>query len=131
MFHTMINLAYIIPNIYVFMRIWQLFINIGYRKYYTLIYLLVASIYPVSNLFSESNTGFLANVLSGIGDYILPFYLYLFLSVLVFDIFLLINVLFKFVKVEKLKSTQFKIAGLTSILFLSAAVVVAGVINFN
>ena len=131
MFHTMINLAYIIPNIYVFMRIWQLFINIGYRKYYTLIYLLLALIYPVSNLFSESNMGFLANVLSGIGDYILPFYLYLFLSVMVFDIFLLINLLFKFVKIEYFRSTRFKIISLTLILFLSVAVVIAGVINFN
>ena len=131
MFHTMINLAYFIPNIYVFMRIWQLFINKGYRKYYTIIYLLLALIYPVSNLFSENSKGFLATAFIGMGNYILPFYLYLFLSVLAFDIFLLLNMLFKFIKVEKLKSTRFKIAGLTSILLLSVVVVVAGVINFN
>lgn len=127
----MIGLAYIIPNIYVFIRLWTLFINKGYRKYYTLIYLLLALVYPLSNLFSENSTGFLSAFFVSIGNYILPFYLYLFLLVLVFDILLLLNMLFKFVKVERLKSTRFKIAGLTSILLLSVAVVIAGVINFN
>jgi predicted MPP superfamily phosphohydrolase len=131
MFHSMITLAYIIPNIYVFLRIWTLFINKGYRKYYALIYLLLAVIYPLSNLFSENGTGFLSTVFVTIGNYILPFYLYLFLSVLVLDILLLLNMLLKFVKVEKMKSTRFKVAGLTTILFLSVSVVVAGVINFN
>lgn len=126
----MITLAYIIPNIYIFLRIWQ-FINKGYKLYYTLIYILLASIYPVSNLFSEGDTGFPAGILTMIGDYLLPFYLYLFLFVLVFDVFLLINSLFKIIPAEKIKSTQFKITGLSVILFFSVVVVVAGVINFN
>jgi predicted MPP superfamily phosphohydrolase len=66
-----------------------------------------------------------------IADYLLPFYLYLFLFVLLFDIFLLINYLFKIIPFEKFKSTWFKITCLSSILFLSVSVVVAGVINFN
>jgi predicted MPP superfamily phosphohydrolase len=66
-----------------------------------------------------------------IGNYLLPFYLYLFLSVLVFDIFLLINFLFKIIPSEKIKSTRLKITGLSVILFLSVIVVVGGVINFN
>jgi predicted MPP superfamily phosphohydrolase len=127
----MINLAYVIPNIYVFLRIWQVLINKGYKLYYTIIYVLLVSIYPVSNLFSEEDTGFLADIFRMIGDYILPFYLYLFLSVLVFDIFLFINMLFRIIPSEKLKSQRFKIAGLSVILFFSIAVVVAGVINFN
>lgn len=131
MFHTIITLAYIIPNIYVFLRIWQLFINKGYKLHYTIIYLLFALIYPVSNLFSEGDTGFLAGMLTAISDYLLPFYLYLFLSVLVFDIFLLINRLFKIVPSEKFKSTRFKITGLSVIILFSVVVVVAGVINFN
>lgn len=127
----MINLAYIVPNIYVFIRIWHLFINKGYRKYYSIIYVLIALVYPISNLFSDGNSGLPGAVLITIGEYILPFYLYLFLSVLVFDIFLLINKLFKIVKVERLKSTVFKKTGLTAILVLSMTVVVAGIINFN
>jgi len=131
MFHTLLTLAFIIPNIYLFLRILQLFINKGYRLYYSLIYILIASIYPVSNLISEGNTGFLANIFNSIANYQLPFYLYLFLFMLVFDILLIINRLIKIIPTEKIKSTRFKITGLSIILFLSFAVVVAGVINFN
>ena len=131
MFHTIINLAYIIPNIYVYLRIRRLFINRGYKVYYTLIYLLLASIYPLSNLFPERYEGFLSGALKIIADYLLPYYLYLFLIVLLFDIFLLINRLFKIIPADQLKNTRFKVTGLSSILFFSALIVVAGVINFN
>jgi predicted MPP superfamily phosphohydrolase len=131
MFHTIISLAYIIPNIYVFLRILRLFINKGYKLHYSLIYILLALIYPLSNLFSEEDTGFLAEIFTSIGNYILPFYLYLFLSVLAVDILLLINWLFKIIPVETIKSTRFKKTGLSVILLLSVAIVVAGVINFN
>jgi len=131
MFHTIVNLAYIIPNIYVFLRIWKLFINKGYKLYYTLIYVLLALIYPVSNFFSEEDSGFLATVLMSTGNYIVPFYLYLFLFVLLFDIFLLFNGLFNIVPVEKIKSTRFKTIYLSVILIFSVLIVIAGVINFN
>ena len=57
-FHTIITLAYTIPNIYLFLRIWQLFIEKGFKIWYTLIYFLLAMVYPVSNLFSEGDSGF-------------------------------------------------------------------------
>lgn len=131
MFHTMITLAYVVPNIYVFLRIWQVFINKGYKLYYSIIYILLASIYPVSNLFSEHGSRAIAVAFASIGNYILPFYLYLFLFVLIFDIFLLINWILKIISVPRLKSTSFKTSCLSAILFLSVIVVVAGVINFN
>ena len=66
-----------------------------------------------------------------ISNYLLPFYLYLFLSVLAFDIFLLINRFFRFVPSGKFASASFKKAGLISIIVISLVVVVAGIINFN
>ena len=81
MFHTILTLSYIIPNIYLFARIWQLFIRKGQRIYYVLIYLLLFLVYPVSNFFHEGGTVLAARVLSGIADYLLPFFLYLFLFV--------------------------------------------------
>jgi uncharacterized protein len=131
MFHTIITTAYIIPNIYVYVRISQLFINKGFRLYYTLIYILSALVYPVSNLISEGYSGFPANILIAAADYILPFYLYLFLFIVVFDILLLFNRIFKIIHYEKLKNTRFKVTGLSLILILSMGVVVAGIINFN
>jgi len=131
MFHTIITLAYTIPNIYVFIRIWQLFINKGYRRYYTLIYIILALIYPLSNIISDGGTGIIASTLSDMADYILPFYLYIFLFVLAFDIFLIINLLFRFLPAGLMKSFLFKLTALSVILSLSALVVVLGVINFN
>ncbi len=131
MFHTIITSAYIIPNIYVFLRIRHLFINKDYKLHYSLIYILLASVYPLSNFFSQGDAGSIAGIIIGTGEYILPFYLYLFLSVLVFDILLLINWLFKIVTSEKLRSYRFKKFSLSSILLLSIFVVVAGIINFN
>jgi predicted MPP superfamily phosphohydrolase len=127
----MLTLVYLIPNIYVFVRIWQLFIIKGSKLYFTLIYLVSALIYPISNLISEGNAGFPASVITGIADYLLPFYLYLFLFVLAFDIILLINKIFKFISKETLNTSLFKSKVLTVILALSAVVVIAGVINFN
>jgi predicted MPP superfamily phosphohydrolase len=131
MFHTIITLAYIIPNIYVFVRVGQLFINKGYKLYYALIYLLITLIYPFTSLFSGGEVGFLVESLAMISGYILPFYLYLFLSLLLFDILLLINRMVRIVPTERLKSTNFKIAGLSALLVISIGVVIAGAINFN
>jgi hypothetical protein len=131
MFHTIITLAYIIPNIYVYLRIWQLFINKGFKLHYTLVYLLLALIYPVSNFIFEDNPGITGGFLISAANYILPFYLYLFLSVLIFDILLLANRLFKIIPAEKFRNTRFKVYCLSFILILSAGVVIAGIINFN
>lgn len=131
MFHTLITLAYIIPNIYVFLRIRGLLINNSYKLHYTLIYLLLASIYPASNLIHEGDLIFLSGIFTTIADYLLPFYLYLFLFVLFFDILLLINKILGIISPEMMKQTQFKKAVLSVIVFLSAGVVVFGIINFN
>ena len=131
MFHTIITLAYVIPNIYLFVRVGQLFINKGYRFLYALIYLLVALIYPVTNLFAGREVGFVVGNLAMATGYILPFYLYLFLSLLLVDILLLINRMVGIVRKEFLKSTVFKAACFSTILFISIGVVYAGALNFN
>lgn len=129
-FHTIITLAYTIPNIYLFVRIWHLFIDKRFKIHFTIIYLLLASIYPCSNLFYDGVSGF-PDILRGVAIYLLPFYLYLFLFVLAYDIFLLFNLLFRIISFEKLRSRSFKKAALSVILLLSLAVVIGGIINFN
>jgi uncharacterized protein len=128
-FHTIIILAYTIPNIYLFLRILKLFIEKGFRIWYTIVYFLFLMVYPVSNLLSERDAGF--QVLTIISNYLLPFYLYLFIFILVFDFFLLLNWLFKIIPSVKLKGPKVKKICLASVLFLSVTVVIGGVINFN
>jgi uncharacterized protein len=131
MFHTIITLVYVIPNIYLFLRIGKLFINKEYRFIYALIYLFIALFFPLITLLSGSEPGYLFSVLSNVSGYILPFYLYLFLFVLLFDILLLVNLVAGIVPREKMQTTRFKTAGFASVLISSLIVVIAGAINFN
>ncbi len=71
------------------------------------------------------------NFFNAIASYMLPFYLYLFLTVLSFDILLFVSKKLQLVSAEKRESTGFKLSGLTLIVLLSIGIVVAGAINLN
>ncbi|MCK9412765.1 MAG: hypothetical protein M0Q53_10715 [Prolixibacteraceae bacterium] len=130
-FHTIATLAFGVPNVYLILRIGQLFINKGYRFLYALIYLLLVAIYPFVSFISAGKSGIVYDTFSWIASYYLPFCLYLFLSVLIFDILLLVNSLVKIVPRGKMKSTRFKVSCLLAFSLISAGVVFAGAINFN
>jgi predicted MPP superfamily phosphohydrolase len=70
-------------------------------------------------------------VLSTVSGYILPFFLYLFLTILLFDLFLLINLRVRIVPPEIRKSLSFRFYTLTAMIILSISVVIAGAINLN
>ncbi len=127
MFLPIILLAYILPNIYIFLRLGKLFFSRKYRLYFVLIYLFIAVFFPLVNILSGGNSGILVVA----ANYLLAYYLYLTLSLLTFDLFLLVNRIFKFISSEKLKSAGFKLTGLSVVLLLPCLVVIAGVINFN
>jgi hypothetical protein len=131
MFHLYITLAYILPNIYVFFRIKDLFISKGFKLLYSVVYLLIAAIYPFTEKYAEGNISLFMKTLSAVSGYILPFFLYLFLAVLVFDLFLLINLRVRIVSHETRKSFVFRSYTFTAIILLSITVVVAGAINLN
>jgi predicted MPP superfamily phosphohydrolase len=128
-FHTILFLAYTIPNVYVFLRILKLFTARKSRIWYVIIYLLVALIYPARNFVPERSG--LASAFELISDYLLPFYLYLFLSLLVSDLLLFLNWLSKLIPGEKIKSQSFRQIHLLTVLVISVGIVIAGIINFN
>jgi predicted MPP superfamily phosphohydrolase len=131
MFHFYITSAYIIPNIYIFFRIKDLFISKGYRLLFTLVFLITAMLFPLTQLFSHSDTNTVMQVLSSISGYILPFFLYLFLFVLLYDLLLLFNLMFRIVPSETRKKISFRLYALSSIILLSVLVVAGGAINMN
>ena len=132
MFHLYLTLAYVIPNIYVFARVNQLFIGKGYYKtWYTVVYLMLFAIYPLSRNLGDNSENLAIQILSAFAGYLLPFYLYFFLSVLLFDLFLLLNLFFRFVLPEKRKSYKFRIYTFSAMILASILVVVGGVINLN
>ena len=131
MFHFYLTLAYIIPNIYVFTRIYQLFIGKGYKIRYIIVYIILFAIYPLSRNYNEESGSLVSQFLSICAGYLLPFYLYFFLSVILFDLFLLANLLFKFVSVDFRKSYKFRLYTLATLILLSLLTVVGGAINLN
>ncbi|HSO85127.1 MAG TPA: metallophosphoesterase [Draconibacterium sp.] len=131
MFHLYLTLAYIIPNIYVFFRIIHLFIGKGYKLWYTIIYLILFAIYPLTGNYAEHSANAALKIISSFSGYLLPFYLYLFLSVVGYDLFLLLNLLLKMVSVKTRKSFIYRFYSLSALIFLSVTVVIGGVINLN
>lgn len=131
MFHLYITLAYILPNIYVFFRVRHLFISKWYKSLYLLIYLLLAAFYPLVGLQRGGEMSSIMKVLTAFSGYILPFYLYLFLSVLLFDLFLLLNLMARILSAETRHSFSFRFITLPAMILLSVGVVVAGAINLN
>ena len=131
MFHLYITLAYIIPNIYVFFRIMYLFISKGYKLWYTLIYLLLAAIYPLSERFGQIGQNVFFQILSAVSDYVVVFFLYLFIALILVELFLLSNWLFRFISHEKRKAFSFRFYTLLAMILFSVIIVIGGAINLN
>ncbi len=131
MFRLIITLIYIIPNIYVFFRLKRLFITSGHKKWYSIIYLLLAAIYPVVQQLSGRFEGRIMEFLSMVSGHILPFFLYMFLSLLLYELFLLVNWLPKLVSREKRDSLAFRKNVFFAMILFSIVVVGGGIINMN
>ena len=131
MFHLFITLAYIIPNVYMFFRIMYLFISKGYRLWYILTYLLLAAIYPLSESFGQMGSNVFYQALSSVSDYFVIFFLYLFLALVLVELALLSNRLFRFISPEKRRGFSFRFYTFSSMILFSVIIVVGGAINLN
>ena len=131
MFHLYISLAFIIPNIYIFFRIKHLFINKAYRRLYILIYLLLVAFFPLMGRRSINEMSSLIQALTTFSGYLVAFYLYFFLAVLLYDLFLLINLKAGILSSETRKKFSFRLFTLSALIFFSIAVVTGGAINLN
>jgi uncharacterized protein len=130
MFHTLITLSYAIPGLYLFFRILNLFIEKRHYILYFIIYAVLFSIYPLSSIL-ENKAGKVALIIGSVSNYLLPFFLYLFLSLLFTDLLLLLNLVFKIAPFERIKRRNFRTWWFAGILSLSVLIVIAGTINFN
>ncbi len=130
MFHLIITLAYTIPGAYIFLRIWQFYSEKKYRWRYIAVLAILYAVYPVSGLFDERK-GVFINLLQSVSEYLLPVFLYLFLSLLITDLLLLINRFVKIIPREKTSDNKFRNWLFITIITISVSVVIAGIINFN
>lgn len=127
MFHTILTLSCLILGIYLFLRIWQLFITRKSRLVYIVIFALLFSVFPLSN----SAGGRTGQILESLANYLLPFFLYVFLFVLLTDLLLLANLVFKLIPGAELKERPVRSRIFLLIILLSFLVVAGGIINFN
>jgi predicted MPP superfamily phosphohydrolase len=131
MFHTILAITYLVPGIYLFIRIWHLFVTRKYRLLYVVVFFFL-SLLSLGGIFvDDSGRGFFAVLINTASGYLLPFFLYVFLCVLLLDIFLIINLVIKVIPSKTLKSQSFRRTGLTAIMIIAFGVTVAGIINFN
>lgn len=130
-FHTLLTLGYLVPGIYLFVRIRKLFISKEFRLLYIIIYPILFLIYPVSNFYGEESSSIIVSISGTISGYLLPYLLYLFLSILLTDILLLINMVFRFFPLEKIKGRSQRSIAFVVIMSLPVLIVIAGAINFN
>lgn len=131
MFHTILTISYLIPSVYLFIRIWQLFIPREWRLAYVIIYAIFFLVYPISNLAGGGDTGFAARITEAVANYLLPFFLYLFMIVLLTDLLLLLNLIFRIIPYGRIRKRDFRVKALVVIICLSMIIVIAGIINFN
>ncbi len=127
MFHTILTLSYLIPGIYLFIRIWHLFIPREFRLFYVLVFACLFAVFPLSN----ATGGSTSQGLEIIANYLLPFFLYVFLFILLTDLLLLLNLVFRMIPSDKLRKRSFRSRIFMLIILLSISVVTGGIINFN
>jgi uncharacterized protein len=103
----------------------------AYKLLYSAIYMVIVAFYPLVEIFSGHGNNSFLQVLSIVAGYILPFFLYLFLSVLIYDIFLLLNFRNWIIPLETRKSFSFRLYMPTAMILFSIAIVLAGAVNLN
>jgi predicted MPP superfamily phosphohydrolase len=91
----------------------------------------LAAIYPLSERFGQTGRNVFFQALSSVSDYIVIFFLYLFLALLLVDLILLLNRLFRFISPEKQRGFSFRFYTLSSMILFSIIVVAGGAINLN
>ncbi|MFC2125174.1 metallophosphoesterase [Bacteroidota bacterium] len=131
MFFFYILSAYFIPAIYVYFRIIYLLIPKGRKIIFTLVFLLLISAFPVTELLLHEETSTFFIPLARFGYYTMPYMLYLFLLVLLFDIFLLLNLFIQWLPKGYIRSASFRKTGLISAIIIPCLVVIYGIFNFN
>jgi predicted MPP superfamily phosphohydrolase len=108
MFRIILLAAYIVPAIYVFFRLRNYFSDKKRRKYFSILYIVFIFTPPFIEFLSHSSSMPWITDFTKIGYYSLPYLLYLFLTVLLVDIVLIINHLLKIIPVATIKSQTFR-----------------------
>jgi predicted MPP superfamily phosphohydrolase len=129
MFRIIFLAVYFVPAIYVFFRLRNYFRDKIRRQFFSFLYIVAVFTFPCIELLSHSSgTPWITNF-TKIGYYSLPYFLYLFLTVLFVDILLVINHLVKIIPVSTSKNKTFKKTIFVVILMAPFLIVTTGALR--
>lgn len=131
MFFIIVTIIYFLPLIYVFFRIKHHFIPRNRLTLYTLGFLVLVLLFPLTNFFLEDQFSALSKHIITFGSYTAVFFLYFLIAIILFDIFLLLNKWLKMVPNPLFKSVRQKAKGLWIVVMLPILVIIGGIIHFN
>ena len=123
--------AYLIPSIYIYLRINYLLVPKGKKWIFSVAFLVVVAAFPLTEILMHEDTSLFLLPLLKIGFYTMPFMLYLFILLLAFELFLLLNWIIKWLPPGILNSKTFRKYGSITCLVLPTLVVIYGIYNFN
>jgi uncharacterized protein len=130
MFIIIILAIYLLPSMYVYIRIFELFSHRHSKIIFTVAFWLLIFLFPLTETLTHSRISGSGNLFLLLGYLILPFLLYLFLCVLGRDLLLVVNRLLKIVATEKLQNRRMKIGTFITLLVIPVVIVVLGMINY-
>ena len=131
MFRLMILSAYLLPGIYTYFRLRHLLSEKIHKVLFTVFYIILMLSFPLTEFVSHGSVSGWIKYLVLPGYYSLPFLLYLFLLLLVFDLFLGVNRLVKLVPAETLRGRNFRLIVFWVIITCSTAIVAIGAVHLN
>jgi len=127
----MLLAIYIVPSIYTYFRLLMLLNRRYSRVIFSFFYLILIAAFPVAEIISHrSDDGWVKYIILA-GYYMLPFFLYLFLSVLSLDLFRGLNRLVQVLPAEVFKRPKFRINAFWCFFILSLLIVIIGIIHHH
>jgi len=130
-FRFMVFVVYVLPNIYLYHRLKQVFVKKRSSVLFKSIFIAWVALYPLANILHRYVDSSLVKYLVMVSEYYLPIMLYLFLFYLLFDLGLFILKKLKILSQKLLETQKFKMVLFALILLVIAVIMVKGIYNFN
>jgi len=126
-------IIYLPLNFYVCLRIRKLFANTKYKNIFTVLFIITALYFPLTEILSHSSASgsVWARYLLVPGDYSLPFLLYLFMLVLLSDIVIWVSRKIKILAPETMNSQNFQTSRLCILFVVPLIIIIIGAMNNN
>ncbi len=131
MFFFSITVIYFLLNLYSLIRIRKLFKSQSVTNVFSFLFVILTMTFPVAEIIAHTSYGASIKYLMLPGYYSLPFLLYIFMIIILYDILLIINHFFKVVSRKTIESVKCRAAMLCIIFLIPLMIVISGTINYN